>query len=113
MEPTANSIINQDYLRQTFGDDPEFIQELLALYLSDAQERVAALCQASDPVQWERIRHEAHQLKGASANVGALGMQDLARTLEDLATVQQHPDQVQALIQTITATLAQVSRELS
>jgi len=24
-----NGVINQDYLRETFGDDPEFIQELL------------------------------------------------------------------------------------
>ncbi|MEN9273845.1 MAG: ATP-binding protein [Gloeomargarita sp. DG02_4_bins_56] len=112
MEPTNDGLINQDYLRQAFGDDPEFIQELLALYLSDAQERVAALRQASDPVQWERIRHEAHQLKGASANVGATGMQDLARTLEDLATAQQHPDQVQALIQSITSTLTQISQQL-
>ncbi|MEN9217047.1 MAG: response regulator, partial [Gloeomargarita sp. HHBFW_bins_162] len=112
MEPINKGVINRDYLQQTFGDDPEFIQELLALYLSDAQERVAALQRASNPIEWEHIRHEAHQLKGASANVGAVALQDLARTLEELASEQQNPDQVQTLIQTITATLAQLAQEL-
>lgn len=111
-ESQANGVINRDYLRQTFGDDPEFIQELLALYLSDAQERVAALQRATQPVQWEQVRHEAHQLKGASANVGAAGMQDLARALEELASDEQDPERVPELIQAITATLVQVTEEL-
>jgi len=105
-------VINQDYLRETFGDDPEFIQELLGLYLSDAQARVAALQQASQPVQWERLRQEAHQLKGASANVGADGMRHLAQQLEELASHEQNPEQVAGLIQSITTTLAQVAQEL-
>ncbi len=111
-EPQTKGGINRDYLQQTFGDDPEFIQELLALYLSDAQERVAALQRATQPVQWEQLRHEAHQLKGASANVGAEGMQHLARQLEELARDGQDPEQVTALLQAITATLAQVAAEL-
>jgi CheY-like chemotaxis protein/HPt (histidine-containing phosphotransfer) domain-containing protein len=111
-EPQAKGVINRDYLRQTFGDDPEFIQELLALYLSDAQERVAALQRATQPVQWEQVRHEAHQLKGASANVGATGMQDLARALEELASDEQDPERLPDLIQAITATLSQMAEEL-
>jgi len=107
-----NGVINQDYLRETFGDDPEFIQELLGLYLSDAQERVAALQAASQPVQWERLRQEAHQLKGASANVGADGMRSLAQQLEELASHEQNPEQVAGLVQSITSTLAQVAQEL-
>ncbi|APB35000.1 two-component hybrid sensor and regulator histidine kinase [Gloeomargarita lithophora Alchichica-D10] len=112
MEPPTNQAINRDYLCQIFGDDPEFIQELLTLYLTDAQERVAALQRAIHPLQWEQIYHEAHQLKGASANVGAEGMQHLARQLEELASDQQYPEQVAGLVQAVTATLAEIAQEL-
>jgi PAS domain S-box-containing protein len=108
----TKTLINRDYLRQTFGEDPEFIQELLQLYLADAQERVAALQQASAALQWETIAHEAHQLKGASANVGAEGIRALAQQIEELARAQTQPTQVQALIQEVATALAQVAPEL-
>jgi len=112
MDAPSQGKISRDYLRQMFGDDPEFIKELLQLYLTDAQERVAALQAASVPLQWETIAHEAHQLKGASANVGAEGIRALAQQLEELARAQTEPAQVQQLIQQVVAAIAQVAQEL-
>jgi HPt (histidine-containing phosphotransfer) domain-containing protein len=63
-------------------------------------------------MQWETIAHEAHQLKGASANVGAEGIRALAQQIEELARAQTQPTQVQALIQEVATALAQVAPEL-
>ncbi|MCS6783256.1 MAG: ATP-binding protein, partial [Gloeomargarita sp. SKYG98] len=112
MTADAQPLLNTDHLQATFGDDPEFIQELLRLYVQDVRARLAALQQAVEPLQWERIRHEAHQLKGASANVGATTIQNLARTLEEVATTQQEPARAQELIQTLGQQLAQLEREV-
>ncbi|MCS7031760.1 MAG: Hpt domain-containing protein [Gloeomargarita sp. SKYG116] len=112
METDRQPLINRDFLQTTFGDDPEFIQELLQLYVQDAQARLAALQQASVSLNWGQIQHEAHQLKGASANVGATAIQNLARTLEELAAAQQEPERVRELIQTLAQSVQQIKREV-
>jgi len=67
----------------TFGD-PEFEAELMAAFLGDtasAIERLAAALAAGD---LGAARREAHSIRGAAANVGALPLSAEAGRLETL-----------------------------
>ncbi len=74
--------INAAHLRNTIGDDPEFIVELYGIYVDDARNRLANLDSALVAANPERIQDAAHALKGSSGNVGAERMSELAAQLE-------------------------------
>jgi HPt (histidine-containing phosphotransfer) domain-containing protein len=60
------------------------LRDLVAAFLADAPDRMAALrhaVEASDP---ERLRREAHALRGYTASLGATELADLCQTLETL-----------------------------
>ncbi|MEM1025398.1 MAG: Hpt domain-containing protein [Myxococcota bacterium] len=71
-------------VREAAGDDPEFIQELMELYLEDAAERLQELRAAVSNGSTDEVARSAHKLKGSSANVGAQGISDCAKTLEEM-----------------------------
>lgn len=112
MAADGQSLISLDHLKATFGDDPDFIGELLQLYLQDAQARLTALQQAVVTGDWEMLQREAHQLKGASANVGAAAIQNLACTLEEAAKTQSDLEQVPALVETLAQWVRQLEQEI-
>ncbi len=70
-------------VREAAGDDPEFIRELMDLYLEDAAERLEELRAALGAGAAEELARCAHKLKGSSANVGATGVSQCAKTLEE------------------------------
>ncbi|WP_373542404.1 Hpt domain-containing protein [Chamaesiphon sp.] len=83
-----NDLIDIDWeqLHQVSEDDPEFELELLTMLAEDVKIHIAELRQAvvdRDPLA---IAHEAHYIKGASANVGMIGITALASQIEQLAT---------------------------
>ncbi|MGQ9866203.1 MAG: Hpt domain-containing protein [Pseudanabaenaceae cyanobacterium] len=76
--------IDLEYLSQLSDGDCEFEAELLTVYLEDTASHLTALEEAVAASHVERIEREAHHIKGASGNVGALGMHVLAAELESL-----------------------------
>lgn len=78
----AHQPINVARLRDTIGDDPDFIVELYGIYVDDARNRLANLDSALVAACPERIEDAAHALKGSSGNVGAERMSALAAELE-------------------------------
>ena len=82
-----NDIINIDWdqLHQVSEDDTEFELELLKMLAEDVKIHIGDLRQAvvdRDPIA---IAHEAHYIKGASANVGIVNLTALAKQIEQLA----------------------------
>ena len=82
-----NDIINIDWdqLHQVSEDDTEFELELLKMLAEDVKIHIEDLRQAvvdRDPIA---IAHEAHYIKGASANVGIVNLTALAKQIEQLA----------------------------
>jgi PAS domain S-box-containing protein len=65
------------------------VEEVLALYLLDADERLASLRKATDP---ETTLTAAHALKGGSSDVGATRVQALADEVETRARAGRLPD---------------------
>jgi HPt (histidine-containing phosphotransfer) domain-containing protein len=86
-----NDLIDIDWeqLHQVSEDDPEFELELLTMLAEDVKIHIEDLRQAVVDLDALAIAHEAHYIKGASANVGIVRMTALARQIETLAREQQ------------------------
>ncbi|MFQ3678903.1 MAG: Hpt domain-containing protein [Pseudanabaenaceae cyanobacterium] len=76
--------IDLEYLSQISDGDREFESELLSVYLEDTASHLTALAAAVAASNVEQVEREAHHIKGASGNVGALGMHIVAAELESL-----------------------------
>ena len=63
----------------------EMESELIDLFLSENEKRFQALESAIRGKDAEQVRHEAHTIKGSSANAGAQGMQAIAHILEQMS----------------------------
>jgi HPt (histidine-containing phosphotransfer) domain-containing protein len=85
-----NDLIDIDWkqLHQVSEDDPEFELELLTMLAEDVKIHIEDLRQAVVDRDAEAIAHEAHYIKGASANVGIVKMTDIAKQIELLAREQ-------------------------
>ena len=80
--------IDWEQLHQVSEDDPEFELELLTMLAEDVKLHIEDLRQAVIKGDVEAISHEAHYIKGASANVGVRRVTNLAKQLEQLARQQ-------------------------
>lgn len=92
---TLSVPINRNRLREYSGGDVEFEQELLDLFVTDARQHLNRIEDAVNGISsatglqrsgisqtLEIIYEEAHQLKGASGNIGADAFQSIAAQLE-------------------------------
>jgi HPt (histidine-containing phosphotransfer) domain-containing protein len=84
--------IDWERLHQISEDDTEFELELLTMLAEDVKLHIEDLRQAVTNGDAEAIAHEAHYIKGASANVGVNRIANLAKQLEQLAREQNLAD---------------------
>jgi DNA-binding response OmpR family regulator/HPt (histidine-containing phosphotransfer) domain-containing protein len=69
-------------LEELGGGDPRFVPELIATFLREGDAIVRRLASASVRGDWPAIARDAHTLKSAAAQVGALRLSRLAVDLE-------------------------------
>ncbi len=67
---------------QTPGE-PDIVTELVDLFLSDAGKRITAIEEAAERGDSKTIKEQAHAVKGAAGNVGALKITLTSRLLEE------------------------------
>ncbi|MEH2160350.1 MAG: ATP-binding protein [Nostoc sp.] len=72
-------------LHQLSENNPEFELELLQIFIEDIQSRLEVIKIAIATHDFGQIGQEAHQIKGASANIGAITMHLAGEKLEQLA----------------------------
>ncbi|WP_310481565.1 Hpt domain-containing protein [Chamaesiphon sp. VAR_48_metabat_403] len=77
--------IDWEQLHQVSEDDPEFELELLTMLAEDVKIHIEDLRQAVIDKDIVKIGHEAHYIKGASANVGITSIAALAKQIETCA----------------------------
>ena len=80
--------IDWEQLHQISEDDPEFELELLTMLAEDVKIHIGDLRQAVVDRDILAIGHEAHYIKGASANVGIISITAAAKQIEALAANQ-------------------------
>ena len=72
-------------LRQLAGEDADFETELLTMFLADADDSLQQLGAAIASEDIQATEDLAHSLRGASANVGAIALAQVASQIENLA----------------------------
>ncbi len=79
-------IIDLGRIQETSDGDVEFEQELIEMYLEDAEEHCSAIIENHSAGDSQAIRQAAHTLKGSSANIGASHIMKVAYDIEVSAT---------------------------
>jgi len=83
--PAAPVVFDEASLRLRLGDDAAFLRELIETYLCDTAARLETIEAALKTGDTQTVSLEAHALKGASASVSLMEMQNLSLQLETLA----------------------------
>ena len=81
--PTSD-VFSAPALLERLGGDAQLLARVIGLFLEDCPARLTAIKEAVDARSAERIRNEAHALKGAAGNLSASDLADAARTLEQI-----------------------------
>jgi CheY-like chemotaxis protein/HPt (histidine-containing phosphotransfer) domain-containing protein len=88
-EPGAGGlrpVFERELALERVGGDTQLLSEVIQLFLADCPLRLAAMKTALDTRDAEAIAREAHQLKGAAANLSVIGLFETAAILEQLGT---------------------------
>lgn len=93
-------------LHQLSDHNPEFEQELLLLYFEDTQIHLQQLQQAWNEQNRQQLEHLAHHIKGASANIGARQLAQIAAEIE-----QQTAQQIMPSLHDLLLRLGQIFQE--
>jgi len=74
--------IDWEHLHQISDNNPEFERELLQTFAEDTQSRLKAAAAAIAQQNLVYLEHEAHHIKGTTANLGLTEMYEIATKLE-------------------------------
>jgi HPt (histidine-containing phosphotransfer) domain-containing protein len=74
--------VNVERLREATFDDPEFMGELVEIFLTDVADQLVSLERAIASQDWPSTSRTAHRVRGASSNVGADELARLCSNLE-------------------------------
>jgi HPt (histidine-containing phosphotransfer) domain-containing protein len=73
-------------LRESTGDDAEFLAELVGTFLEDSPAQLAELRAAAASGSADDVRRGAHTLKSNGATFGIVRLTEICRELEDRAS---------------------------
>ena len=82
LETDNNPPIDMQKVANMFRNDPSAQHEVLTLYLSSTQNLIEQIASACDSQDYVLIAARAHEIKGASAYIGAGDIREIARNLE-------------------------------
>ncbi len=81
------TVLDVDQLRDVCLEDYELMRELVTSLIDDANKQMAGLEDAVEHADATRCARLAHYVKGACANVGAVSMVSILRSIERSAGV--------------------------
>jgi HPt (histidine-containing phosphotransfer) domain-containing protein len=82
-EPVEFAVLDELRGLQAPGE-PDIVAEVIELFIDDSRRRVAAMGAALERGDAVALGHDAHGLKGSSANVGANRLRGLCEAVERL-----------------------------
>ncbi len=106
-----DSPIDYERIEDATGGDREFLEELVDIFLTDAEQRVEELKAAFSSGETDAVSRTAHKLKGSSANMGAVHLTNIARDMENLGKAESLHS-AQELLEPLQAELIRVRRTL-
>lgn len=82
---SINSTFNKEELIERYMGDIDSIKECIDIYLKSTEEKLILIKEAIESKNFEKIKFNAHSLKGVSYNISAKDMGDIAKNIEQLA----------------------------
>jgi HPt (histidine-containing phosphotransfer) domain-containing protein len=82
---TAHPPVHVDQALERALGDRSFLRELMDVFVGSVDDQVLALDVALSAGRWDTAMEIAHKLKGASGNLCAAAIYELARQMEDAA----------------------------
>jgi two-component system, sensor histidine kinase and response regulator len=107
----AAPAVDRAALRELTGGDIEFERELAETFVRSGDQCLAEIIAALKVSDLDTVRKRAHSLKGASANIHALDLSQVASSLESAARENSVPA-IGGLVAELTEKLAAVNAEL-
>ncbi len=80
-----SSYVDISRIQETSDGDTDFERELIGMYLEDSAAQAVEIQKLVDQGDYATLKKVAHTLKGASANIGAVGLQQAAFEIEKAA----------------------------
>ncbi|WP_199248894.1 response regulator [[Phormidium] sp. ETS-05] len=110
--PPPVAVLDYKRLEEISDGDKGFVVAILQAFVEDARQNIGAINEAIEATDWETVRNQAHQLKGASANLGAPVVRDISAQLEKQAREKNLCDAPE-LVANIAQNLVAIEVELS
>lgn len=73
-------------IQEIASGDRDFERELIEIFIASARNHLRALDSALRKRDFSLVEQEAHSLKGASANIGAERMKEIALEIEEVGS---------------------------
>jgi two-component system, sensor histidine kinase and response regulator len=106
LPPDPEAPVDFARIESIAGDDKGFIDELFRAFIEGTTDTLNALRDSLAKRDFAAAAREAHKLKGASGNIGANRLQELARQLEASAV----RSDAKAFVQELEATVSEAQR---
>jgi PAS domain S-box-containing protein len=87
IESSSKSAVNFNRLKELFGDDFETVDTIISVYKSSTTVLLNELETEISASNFEAIKNLGHQLAGSSANLGIDRLYDVAREIENAASL--------------------------
>jgi two-component system, sensor histidine kinase and response regulator len=84
--PAVRAFDSEDFVERLLGNET-LARRIVRGFVDDIPRQIALLAQAVNDLDAGAFRLVAHSIKGAAANVGGLELEQIARTLEQTASV--------------------------
>jgi two-component system, sensor histidine kinase and response regulator len=107
----AHPPIDRKALRELTGGDVEFERELAQTFVASGDQCLAEILEALKTSDLDTVRKRAHSLKGASANIHAVDLSQVASSLENAAREKTLPV-IDSLVAELAEKLKAVNAEL-
>ncbi len=87
LKRTETAVLDLSVLRESIGDRPELIADVMASFLLAIDTELDALLRAADQSDATMTTRAAHRIKGAARAVGATRLAELCQSIEAAAHV--------------------------
>lgn len=112
MDQSQKKLYNLVNLEEISGGSQEFINEMIKLFISQAETTITGFNQAIDQKDYATIRNLAHQIKPSIDNIKITTLMPVIREVERLAESESTSENLDANIGTINSELEIVIQQL-
>eukprot|EP00011_Vannellida_sp_DIVA3-517-6-12_P014648 CAMPEP_0114627980 /NCGR_PEP_ID=MMETSP0168-20121206/12580_1 /TAXON_ID=95228 ORGANISM="Vannella sp., Strain DIVA3 517/6/12" /NCGR_SAMPLE_ID=MMETSP0168 /ASSEMBLY_ACC=CAM_ASM_000044 /LENGTH=141 /DNA_ID=CAMNT_0001839339 /DNA_START=222 /DNA_END=645 /DNA_ORIENTATION=- len=109
--PSVPACLSVNHLLETVGEDAEFFSELLGLFKSEFVKNYRLLEQDCNGKDTKDAELHAHSIKSSAANVGAVRLQVLGKSLQEYAAAGNF-DQLLAMMPAVKASYEEAAAAL-